>query len=95
MALRGRDSRCRRQRPCCALVVAADVSRAGDRLSFLQRPLSDRGGCRVVTGVPFADVGAAGHIRIEITQTYALSDAVQAHTDLEARKTTGSTVLLP
>ena len=41
------------------------------------------------------EVVAAGHIRIEINQTYALADAVQAHTDLEARKTTGSTVLLP
>ena len=38
---------------------------------------------------------ADGHVRIEINQTYALADAVQAHTDLEARKTTGSTVLLP
>ena len=38
---------------------------------------------------------AAGHVRIEINQTYALADAVQAHRDLEARKTTGSTVLLP
>ena len=41
------------------------------------------------------DVVAAGHVRIEINQTYPLSEAVQAHTDLEARKTTGSTVLLP
>ena len=41
------------------------------------------------------DVVAAGHVRIEINQTYALADAVQAHTDLEARKTTGATVLLP
>ncbi len=38
---------------------------------------------------------AGGHVRIEINQTYALADAVQAHRDLEARKTTGSTVLLP
>ena len=38
---------------------------------------------------------AAGHVRIEINQTYALANTVQAHTDLEARKTTGSTVLLP
>ena len=38
---------------------------------------------------------AGGHLRIEINQTYALADAAQAHTDLEARKTTGSTVLLP
>ncbi|MFQ5783650.1 MAG: quinone oxidoreductase [Alphaproteobacteria bacterium] len=38
---------------------------------------------------------ASGEIRIEINQTYALGDAAQAHRDLEARKTTGSTVLLP
>lgn len=41
------------------------------------------------------DVVAAGHVRIEINQTYTLEDAAQAHSDLEARKTTGSTVLLP
>jgi NADPH2:quinone reductase len=35
-----------------------------------------------------------GKVRIEVNQTYALRDAVQAHRDLEARKTTGSTVLL-
>ncbi len=40
-------------------------------------------------------VVAAGIVRLEINQTYALKDAVQAHRDLEARKTTGSTVLLP
>jgi NADPH2:quinone reductase len=37
----------------------------------------------------------AGRIRIEINQTYALRDAAQAHRDLEARRTTGSTVLIP
>ena len=36
-----------------------------------------------------------GDVRIEINQRYALSDVQQAHRDLEARKTTGSTVLLP
>ncbi len=41
------------------------------------------------------DVVAKGIVKIEINQTYALKDAVQAHIDLEARKTTGSTVLLP
>jgi len=35
-----------------------------------------------------------GAVRIHIGQTYALKDAAQAHMDLEARKTTGSTVLL-
>jgi len=34
-------------------------------------------------------------VRISINQTYPLRDAAQAHRDLEARKTTGSTVLLP
>ena len=38
---------------------------------------------------------AAGKVKIEVNQTYALKDAAQAHIDLEARKTTGSTVLLP
>ena len=35
-----------------------------------------------------------GAVRVHIGQTYALKDAAQAHRDLEARKTTGSTVLL-
>ncbi|MES2483405.1 MAG: quinone oxidoreductase [Pseudomonadota bacterium] len=37
---------------------------------------------------------AAGRIRIEINQRYALEDAAQAHRDLEARKTTGSSVFV-
>lgn len=36
-----------------------------------------------------------GAVKIKINQTYALRDAAKAHTDLESRKTTGSTVLLP
>ena len=36
-----------------------------------------------------------GDVKIEVNQTYPLQDAAQAHKDLEARKTTGSTVLLP
>jgi len=38
---------------------------------------------------------AAGKIKNDARQTYALKDAAQAHRDLEARKTTGSTLLLP
>jgi NADPH2:quinone reductase len=34
-------------------------------------------------------------VRLHIGQRYALADAAQAHRDLEARKTTGSTVLVP
>ncbi|MGW8229319.1 MAG: quinone oxidoreductase family protein [Gammaproteobacteria bacterium] len=36
-----------------------------------------------------------GIVKININQTYALADTAQAHRDLETRKTTGSTVLLP
>ncbi|HWQ38794.1 MAG TPA: quinone oxidoreductase [Burkholderiales bacterium] len=41
------------------------------------------------------DVVKSGKVKIEINQTYKLADAAQAHRDLEGRKTTGSTVLLP
>ena len=34
-------------------------------------------------------------VKVEIRQRYKLADAAQAHRDLEARKTTGSTILLP
>ena len=36
-----------------------------------------------------------GAVKIAINQTYPLREAAQAHRDLEGRKTTGSTVLLP
>ncbi|MFQ5635320.1 MAG: quinone oxidoreductase [Gammaproteobacteria bacterium] len=42
----------------------------------------------------FAMVGS-GALRIRANQTYALADAARAHADLEARRTTGSTVLVP
>jgi NADPH2:quinone reductase len=37
---------------------------------------------------------AAGRIRIEINQHYALRDAAQAHRDLESRRTTGSSIFV-
>ena len=37
----------------------------------------------------------SGKVRISVNQTYPLRDAAQAQRDLESRKTTGSTVLLP
>ena len=42
----------------------------------------------------FAVVGS-GQVKIRIDQRFPLAEAAQAHRDLEARKTTGSTVLLP
>jgi NADPH2:quinone reductase len=38
---------------------------------------------------------SSGKVSIEIDQRYKLADVVQAHRDLEGRKTTGSTILLP
>ena len=38
-------------------------------------------------------VVAGGKVKIHIGQRYALADAAQAHRDLEARKTTGSSIL--
>lgn len=37
----------------------------------------------------------SGDVKIRIDQTYPLAEAAKAHADLEARKTTGSTILLP
>ena len=40
------------------------------------------------------DLVSSGTVNINVNQRYALADAAQAHRDLEARKTQGSTVLL-
>ena len=34
-------------------------------------------------------------LKIQINQRYKLADAAQAHRDLEARKTTGASIILP
>ena len=41
------------------------------------------------------EVVEKGVVTISIGQTYALENAVQAHQDLEGRKTKGSTVFIP
>lgn len=41
------------------------------------------------------EVIAGGKVRIHIGQTYRLSEAARAHQDLEARRTTGSSLLIP
>lgn len=45
-------------------------------------------------GQVFANV-ASGVLRVRVKHTYPLSQAAQAHADLESRKTTGSVVLIP
>ncbi|MDX9996229.1 MAG: quinone oxidoreductase [Rhodocyclaceae bacterium] len=41
------------------------------------------------------DMVVAGKLKVEVNQTYPLREAARAHADLEARRTTGSTILLP
>jgi NADPH2:quinone reductase len=43
----------------------------------------------------FFEVLGNGAVKIHVNQRYPLSELVQAHRDLEARKTTGSTILIP
>jgi NADPH:quinone reductase-like Zn-dependent oxidoreductase len=65
---------------------------------FLTRPaladyISDPAEKAALAGELFDHVGS-GRIKIEINQHYALQDAVQAHRDLESRKTTGSSIFV-
>ena len=66
---------------------------------YVQRPTLDTHVATredlVATANDLFDVVGRGIVKVEINQTYALKDAVEAHRDLAARKTTGSTVLLP
>jgi len=49
----------------------------------------------VALGSELFDVVSLGTVEIAVNQSYELADAASAHRDLEARKTTGSTILLP
>ena len=64
---------------------------------FLTRPsLASYIGTREeleATATELFDVVLSGAVEIEVNQTYPLEEAATAHRDLEARKTTGSTVL--
>ena len=65
---------------------------------FLTRPaladyIADPAEKAALAGELFGHV-ASGRIKIEINQHYALQDAVQAHRDLESRKTTGSSIFV-
>jgi len=66
---------------------------------FLTRPtLADYTATRedlLASAAALFDVVARGAVKVEVRQTYALKDAAQAHRDLQERRTTGSTVLLP
>jgi NADPH2:quinone reductase len=49
----------------------------------------------VATANDLFDVVSKGVVKIPVNQKYALKDAQQAQRDLESRKTTGSTILIP
>ena len=49
----------------------------------------------VASATELFEVVASGAVKIEVRQTYPLAETARAHRDLEARRTTGSTVLLP
>jgi NADPH2:quinone reductase len=49
----------------------------------------------IASATRLCEVVGSGAVKIDVAQTYALRDASAAHRDLEARKTTGSTVLIP
>ncbi len=78
-------------------VYVGDLTSRGSL--YLTRPTLDTYVAKrddlVNTANDLFDVVKRGIVKIEINQTYALKDAAQAHRDLEARKTTGSTVLIP
>jgi NADPH2:quinone reductase len=76
-----------------------DLSVLTPRCARLSRPslfphISTREELEEIAG-NLLDAMADGVVKVDINQTYALADAAQAHADLEARRTTGQTVLLP
>ena len=56
--------------------------------------LRSREACQAMANDLFAVVGS-GQVKIHIAQRFALSEVQAAHRALEARKTTGSSILLP
>jgi NADPH2:quinone reductase len=49
----------------------------------------------LATAAELFEVVRSGAVRVEVHRTYPLAEVAQAHRDLEARRTTGSSVLLP
>jgi len=82
------------------VVPPLDLSRlaSGGSLFLTRPPLAHYVATRedlVQSAGRLFDLVGRGAVRIDVGQTYPLRDAAQAHRDLEGRKTTGSTVLLP
>jgi len=76
-----------------------NISMLAPKSLFLTRPTlfgynATRGELEASAAALF-EVVESGAVKIEVNQTYPLTEAEQAHRDLEARKTTGSTLLIP
>jgi NADPH2:quinone reductase len=81
-------------------VPPVDVSMLGAKGSlFLTRPslssYTATHGDLLSVSTDLFDAVMSGAVKIQVNQTFALADAAAAHEALEARRTTGSTVLLP
>ena len=80
--------------------AGATVVIENDATGFRREITADANGSYRVGNLPIGDykVTAGGEtrtVKVSIGQTYPLLEAAQAHRDLEARRTTGSTLLLP
>jgi NADPH:quinone reductase len=77
--------------------VTGDLAAKGSL--FLTRPTLDTYIAAredlVASAQELFEVVLSGAVKVSVNQRYALEDAATAHRDLEARKTTGSTVLIP
>jgi NADPH2:quinone reductase len=75
------------------------ISALASKSLFLTRPslfhyTVTREDLEEVSGAVLANV-ASGVLKIRVNHTYPLSQVAQAHADIEARKTSGSIVLIP
>jgi NADPH2:quinone reductase len=81
-------------------VPPVDISVLGAKGSlFLTRPslssYTATHGDLLAAAADLFEVVTSGGVKIQINQTFPLAEAAAAHAALEARKTTGSTVLIP
>jgi NADPH2:quinone reductase len=81
-------------------VPPVDISMLGAKGSlFLTRPslasYTASHGDLLASANDLFEVVISGAVKIRVNQTFPLAEAAAAHTALEARKTTGSTVLVP
>jgi NADPH2:quinone reductase len=81
------------------VVPSLDVAKLAAKSLFFTRPtlghyIATRDEL-VQSAARLFDLVGRGAVRIDVGQTYPLRDAAQAHRDLEGRKTTASTLLLP